>query len=66
MTSHSPEAEFQNHLVNYLQNQHGYTLLDVEDISDKENYIAEALLLAFIKSTQAESLARLQVNYGLR
>ena len=64
MTNHGPEAQFQNHLVLYLQNQHGYTLLESEDISDKEFYIAEDLLFAFIKATQAETLARLQVNYG--
>lgn len=64
MSHYRPESQFQNHLVNYLQSQHGYTLLESEDISDKEFYIAEALLLAFIKATQAETLARLQVNYG--
>lgn len=64
MTAHRPEAQFQNHLVHYLQIQHGYTLLEPEDISDKEHYIAENLLLAFIRATQAETLARLQVNYG--
>ncbi len=64
MSSQRPEAEFQKHLVNYLLEQHGYTLLEADDISDKENYIAEGLLLAFIKATQNETLARLQVNYG--
>ena len=62
--SYRPEAEFQNHLLNYLQARHGYTLLDNEDISDKAFYIAQGLLLAFIKATQAETLARLQVNFG--
>jgi hypothetical protein len=64
MSHYRPEPEFQNHLVNYLQSRHGYTLLESEDISYKEFYIAEALLLAFIKATQTETLARLQVNYG--
>jgi type I restriction enzyme, R subunit len=64
MNDHRPEAKFQNHVLKYLQSQHGYTLLDAEDISDKEFYIAEALLLAFIKATQSDTLARLQVNYG--
>jgi len=64
MSYYQPEAQFQNHIVNYLQIQHGYTLLESQDISDKEFYIAETLLLAFIKATQAETLARLQVNYG--
>jgi hypothetical protein len=64
MSQYRPEAQFQIHLINYLQSRHGYTLLESEDISDKEFYIAEALLLAFIKATQAETLARLQINYG--
>ncbi len=64
MTGYGPEAQFQNHLINYLQFQHGYTILEADDITDKECYIAEDLLLAFIRATQAETLARLQVNYG--
>jgi hypothetical protein len=64
MISHGPEAQFQNHLINYLQVQHGYTLLEAEDITDKDYYIAENQLLAFIRATQSETLARLQVNYG--
>jgi len=64
MSHYRPEQEFQNHLVNYLQSRHGFTLLESEDILDKEFYIAEALLLAFIKATQAETLVRLQINYG--
>jgi len=52
MSHYRPEQEFQNHLINYLQSRHGYTLLESEDITDKEFYIAEDLLLAFIKRTQ--------------
>ncbi|QWF71613.1 hypothetical protein KEF85_03795 [Methylomonas paludis] len=59
-----PEAKIQDHVVRYLNSIQGYTLLETEDISDKEHYIAESLLLAFIRATQAEALARLQVNYG--
>ena len=64
MGHYRPEQEFQNHLVNYLQSRHGFTLLESEDILDKEFYIAKALLLAFIKATQAETQVRLQINYG--
>lgn len=64
MSNKGPEAQFQSHIINYLHTQHGYTFLDAEDISDKDYYIAEGMLLAFIKATQAETLARLQVNYG--
>jgi type I restriction enzyme R subunit len=59
-----PEAKFQDHVVRYLNSVQGYTLLETEEISDKEHYIAESLLLAFIRATQAEALERLQVNYG--
>jgi len=58
------ESDFQNHLVSYLQSQHGYTLLAAEDITERTFYIAEARLLAFIRATQPETLARVQVNYG--
>ena len=64
MCSQHPEAQFQSHILHYLQTQHGYTFLEAEDISDKEYYIAEGMLLAFIKTTQAETLNRLQMNYG--
>ncbi len=64
MTNPRPEAQFQTHLVNYLQIQHGYTVLATQDISDNEFYLAETVLLAFIEATQPETLARLQINYG--
>ncbi|WP_198159379.1 DEAD/DEAH box helicase family protein [Methylomonas lenta] len=64
MSGGGPEGKFQQHVVDYLNTRHGYTFLQAEDITDKEFYIAESLLLAFIKKTQAETFARLQVNYG--
>jgi type I restriction enzyme R subunit len=64
MCNQGPESIFQSHIIDYLYSQHGYTFLEADEITDKEHYIAENLLLAFIKSTQAETLARLQVNYG--
>jgi type I restriction enzyme R subunit len=60
----SPEAIFQKHIAAYLQNMHGYTCLESEEISDKEFYIAENLFFAFIKATQKETFARLEINYG--
>jgi hypothetical protein len=56
MSHYRPEQEFQNHLINYLQSRHGYTLLESEDITDKEFYIAEDLLLAFIKNDSGRNL----------
>jgi type I restriction enzyme R subunit len=59
-----PEAIFQKHIANYLQNRLGYTCLESDEISDKEFYIAEELFFAFIKATQKDGLARLELNYG--
>jgi len=64
MLGKGPEAQFQSHVLHYLNKTHGYTLLDAEDITNQELYIAEDLLLAFIRATQAETLGRLQVNYA--
>ena len=59
-----PEAKFQKHIADYLQNRHGYTCLESDEIGDKEFYIAEELFFTFIKATQKDALARLAVNYG--
>lgn len=62
MLGKGPEAQFQSHVLHYLNKIHGYTLLEAEDITNPELYIAEDLLLAFIRATQAETLGRLQVK----
>ena len=44
----SPDAEkkFQSHIANYLQKQHGYTVLDQDnEITDQNYYLAEAHLM---------------------
>ncbi len=64
MNDNRPEAKFQKHIADYLHQQHGYTYLESDEITDKEFYIAEDLFFAFIKATQADTLARLAVNYG--
>jgi len=65
MGRHEKEKEFQKHICTYLNNNHGYPVIDQEiDIKGDEYYIAEDLLLAFIRSTQAEKLAALQKDYG--
>ena len=64
MNNHRPEAEFQAHIAAYLQREHGYTILEAEDITDKEYYFATPLLMAFIRATQADSLQKLEADYG--
>ena len=44
-------------------NSHGLSD-ESDEISDKEFYIAEDLFFAFIKATQKDALARLELNYG--
>lgn len=62
----SPEAEklFQNHIAAYLNKVHGYAVLEQSEITEREYYIAEDHLLAFIRATQPETLARLESDYG--
>ena len=62
----SPDAErlFQNHIADFLQQQHGYGVLEQGDISDRDGYLVEDHLLAFIRATQAETLERLASDYG--
>lgn len=64
MNDQRPEAEFQAHIAAYLQDKHGYTVLVADDITDKEYYFATPLLMAFIRATQADSLQKLQADYG--
>ncbi len=62
----SPEAEklFQNHIAEFLSKQHGYAVLEQLEITDREYYFAEDHLMAFIRVTQPEPLARLESDYG--
>ncbi len=62
----SPEAEklFQNHIAEFLNKQHGYAVLEQPEITDREYYLAEDHLMAFIRATQPETLARLEGDYG--
>jgi type I restriction enzyme R subunit len=62
----SPEAEkrFQNHIAAFLNQQHGYAVLEQSEITDPDYYIAEDHLMAFIRVTQPEALARLEGDYG--
>ena len=63
MTS-GAETKFQRHIAEFLRKQHGYAVMEQSDLVDQEYYIAENHLLAFIRSTQSETLARLESDYG--
>src|ERR1017187_6806687 len=59
-----PELTFQDHIAAFLVREHGYGVLEQADISDADNGIAEDLLWAFLKDTQAETLKKLADDYG--
>jgi len=59
----SPEKIFQEHICDYFSSVHRYAVLDEGDITDREHYFAEGLLLAFIRATQKASLEKLQKEY---
>ncbi len=63
MNDHRPEERFQRHIAEYLRIQHGYAVLEAEDITDKEYYFATPLLLSFIRATQADTLRQLEAEY---
>lgn len=64
MTDNRPESVFQKHIARYLEKQQGYTVLEAEEISDKDFYLVEPVLLGFLKATQADTLKALEANYG--
>lgn len=59
-----PEKKFQRHIAEYFVSEHKYILLEQEEITDTEYYIAEDHLLAFIKSTQKETFEKLEKDYS--
>ena len=58
------ELSFQQHIADYLVREHQYGVLEQSDITDTEHCIAEDDLWAFIKSTQADQLKKLEDDYG--
>ena len=58
------EIEFQRHIAEFLVREHGYAVLDQEEITDPEYAIAEDHLWAFLKDTQGNTLKRLSEEYG--
>ncbi len=60
----APELTFQQHVADYLVREHGYGVLEQSDITDTEHCIAEDHLWAFLKATQADTLKKLEDDYG--
>ena len=59
-----PELTFQQHIAEYLVREHKYGVLEQSDITDTEHFIAEDQLWAFLKATQADTLRKLEDDYG--
>ena len=59
-----PEITFQRHLLTYLVGNQHYSVLEQNEITDTENFIAEDHLWAFLKATQLENLQKLAEGYG--
>ena len=60
----SPELTFQQHIADFLVRVHGYGVLEQSEITDDQHFIAEDHLWAFLKSTQSETIKKLQDDYG--
>lgn len=58
------EKIFENHIVKYLVDIHGFTLLSTSDCTDKEYHFIFSNLLSFIKNTQLSKYQKLKENYG--
>src|SRR2546422_5587077 len=58
------ELTFQQHIADYLVREHKYGKLEQADITDTEHFIAEDHLWAFLKATQADTLRKLENDYG--
>lgn len=59
-----PELTFQQHIAAFLIREHKYGMLEQTDITDTEHFIAEDQLWAFLRATQAETLQKLEYDYG--
>lgn len=59
-----PEKKFQKHIADFLIREHNFAVLTQAEITDTEYYFAEDHLYAFLKATQAETLERMEVDYG--
>src|SRR6266581_647739 len=60
----APELTFQKHIADYLVREHQYGVLEQSDITDTEHFNAEDQLWAFLKASQADTLQKLEDDYG--
>lgn len=60
----APELNFQEHIASYLIREHRYAVLEQGEITDREHFIAEDHLWAFLQATQKETLEKLAADYG--
>lgn len=63
-TRRQPELDFQTHIAAYLVHAHGYGVLEQSEITDTDNFIAEEHLWGFLKATQADTIKKLEEDYG--
>jgi type I restriction enzyme, R subunit len=59
-----PELKFQGHIADFLIREHKYGVLEQNEITDKEHFIAEDHLWAFLQDTQREAIDKLADDYG--
>ena len=59
-----PEITFQKHIADYLVREHKYGVLEQSELTDTEHCIAEDHLWAFLKATQADTIKKLEDDYG--
>jgi len=59
-----PEITFQTHIADYLVREHKYGVLEQSEITDAEHCIADDHLWAFLKATQADTIKKLEDDYG--
>lgn len=59
----APELTFQEHIADYLVRAHKYGVLEQADLTDTKHCIAEDLLWAILKATQADTLKKLEDDY---
>ena len=62
--SKPPELVFQKHIADFLVSNHKYGVLAQSDITDTDHFIAEDHLWAFLKATQADTIKKLEADYG--
>lgn len=62
--SRQPELSFQAHIAAFLVRVHEYGVLEQAEITDTVNFIAEEHLWGFLKATQADTIKKLEEEYG--